>query len=303
MGESGRRRGPAPALWGLAFTLALGADGVAASAMGAGGWLFDREYLRGYVGLRYGQSLYADGRISPLLEVADNRGNDAYNALIGLELSRYLGLELALNYLEGDITSDGFGKLGEQTVYTLVPQIRLRYPLDDGRLEPYLIGGIGIGVSEFSDGTVEAMNRPDAVIPTSRETAMAATLGAGVQYYLAPNLALDLEAKYIFFSADTETKRGRTPPQDVPDPPAPVPGVGEPGPKQTLDLDNVVFSAGFRMYFPQAGAADRFRGVRWPAAGEDDPRGYLALRVGGWWLQSGKACRRSARRACRSRRR
>ena len=274
----------------IAAVLALGmlAPRVHAAALGSGGWLFDPDYVRSYVGLRYGQSLYADSRISPLLKIADNSGNDAYNAVLGLDLSRYLGLELALNYLEGDITGEGFGKLGEQTVYTIVPQVRLRYPLRDGRLVPYLVGGVGFGISEFSDGTFEAVNRPDAVIPTSRETSTAGTLGTGLEYYLAPNLSLDLEAKYIFFSATTETKRGRVPPQNVPDPPQPVPGVGEPGPRQDLNLDNIVFSAGFRMYFPQAGAADQFQGVRWPSAGEDGKRGYLALRVGGWWLQSGK---------------
>ncbi len=273
-----------------AVVLAAGFCSCAAAAplVGSGGWLFDRDYLRGYVGLRYGQSLYADSQISPLVEVADNRGNDAYNALLGLDLSRYLGLEVAVNYLEGDITSDGFGKLGEQTVYTVVPQVRLRYPMWRDRWVPYLVGGVGFGVSEFSDGTFEAMNRPDAIVPKGRETAMAGTLGGGVEYYLAPNLSLDLEAKYIFFSAVTETQRGRKPPQNVPDPPPAVPGAGEPGPKQDLRLDNIVFSAGLRMYFPQGGAPDQFRDVHWRGASEDQRRGYLALRVGGWWLQSGK---------------
>ncbi len=281
-----QRRG----FWAGVGLLVLGGwqGAVHAAPFGSGGWLLDTDDLRGYVGLRYGQSLYATSRISRDLKVASNRGNDAYNAVVGLDLSRYLGLELALNYLEGDITGEGFGKIGEQTVYTIVPQIRLRYPLADGRMVPYLVGGLGWGVSEFSDGTAEAVNRPDAIVPTGRENDLAGTLGAGFEYYLAPNLSLDLEAKYIFFSTVTQTKRGRKPPQDIPDPLPPVPGVGEPGPEQNLDLDNIVFSAGLRMYFPRAGAADQFQGVHWRTAGEDDKRGYLALRVGAWWLQSSR---------------
>lgn len=275
-----------------AVLLILGAaagGGASARVVGEGGWLFDGGYVRGYVGLRYGQSLYTTRRISPLLRVTENRGNDAYNALVGVDLSRYLGLELALNYLEGDITGGGFGKLGEQTVYTIVPQMRLRYPLRDGRLVPYVVGGVGWGMSEFSDGTFEALNRPDAVVPVGRESALAGTLGAGIEYFLAPNLSLDLEVKYLFFSAETETNRGVAPPEDIPEPPPPVPGAGEPGPRQRLNLDNVVFSAGLRMYFPQSGASGQFRDGHWLTRGEDGKRGYLALRVGHWWLQSDQA--------------
>lgn len=69
--------------------------------------------------------------------------------------------------------------IGEYAICTYVPQLRVRYPLFDGRLMPYLVTGTGFsfGGEDFAPVTVA---------------------GIGIEYFVASNMALGAETKYLY---------------------------------------------------------------------------------------------------------
>jgi opacity protein-like surface antigen len=176
--------------------------------------------------------------------------HDYWGLSVGGNVNRYLGGELSGDLFERRLKVQGFGSVGEYAVTAIVPQIRVRYPLLDGKLTPYAVAGAGFAVGEFNDrkqGTFGHGVDADRTVPVG-------TLGAGIEYFLADGLAVGAEVKYLF--------------------------AGD----QTLRIDNVehshsiasLFTAfGVRMFYPER-----------PTAPPIDPAGgrmrlYGVLRVGG----------------------
>jgi opacity protein-like surface antigen len=81
----------------------------------------------------------------------------------------------------------------------VIPQLRLRYPVLDGRVVPYALAGVGVGYVERNDRKQAGMG----VDIENSTWGVAAALGAGVEYFVASNIALGLEARYL-------TNRGHT---------------------------------------------------------------------------------------------
>lgn len=243
----------------------------AAPASGAGGWLYDGDWLRGYVGLRFALTFPSNKTFAAPFEFEDNPPFDSANAQLGLDLSRYLSLELALDYYEPPYDVQGIdGGIGEITAYSIVPQARLRYPLFQDRLVPYLVGGVGIGYSELSDPR-QLSDQPGVPSLSGKDSAIAGTIGLGADYFVANNVALNLEVKQLFFRPTLqEVYRGNPeiPPQPI-----------------EVNLDATILSAGLRLFFPQAAPAGAFPGRDWRPQHPEGPRGYFGLRFGGWWLQ------------------
>jgi hypothetical protein len=77
--------------------------------------------------------------------------HDSHGLSLGVSLNRYVGVELAGDFWELKPSFSGHGVIGEIGVFSLVPEVRLRYPLFDGRLTPYIVGGVGFAVSQFND--------------------------------------------------------------------------------------------------------------------------------------------------------
>jgi hypothetical protein len=69
--------------------------------------------------------------------------NQYFGGALGLDFGRYLGVEVTFEGYETNLEMKGVGSMTEYTVYAVVPQARLRYPLLDGRLVPYLLAGVG----------------------------------------------------------------------------------------------------------------------------------------------------------------
>jgi opacity protein-like surface antigen len=122
-----------------------------------------------------------------------SRAHDSVGVSLGMNLHRYLGLELAGEFYELHLTDPGLGKIGELAVGAAIPQVRLRYPLLHDRLVPYVIGGAGVAVSQFNDRTIFAT---DASVETDGAKAMG-SIGGGLEYHVADNVALGLEGKYL----------------------------------------------------------------------------------------------------------
>jgi opacity protein-like surface antigen len=159
-----------------------------------------------YFGVRVGAAIATDtDAFSNVVEIRPEppayfgSGNQFFGVALGMDFGRYLGVELAADAYEVVLASPSRGSLTEMAVMHAIPQVRLRYPLLDGRLVPYAIGGVGLGYVERND-------RKGAGIGVDIETStigLAAAVGAGVEYFVTSNIAAGLEARYL-------TNRGHT---------------------------------------------------------------------------------------------
>jgi opacity protein-like surface antigen len=170
---------------------------------------------------------------------------------VGANINRYLGVELTIDRFETDIHLADRRKIGEYGIIALIPHVRLRYPLLDGRLVPYMVAGVGVTENEFND-------RKDPAIGLrvkARDTDVVGSVGVGLEYFVAKNIALGGDVRYMISRGHEITVGDRT---------------------QELSLDAVLIAGGLRLIFPDPETASR------PAVDPGDARRiYLGLRVGG----------------------
>jgi opacity protein-like surface antigen len=217
-------------------------------------WAEDTDDVRFYLGLRLGTATILEEEPVPGLEVAEPTQN-LTGISIGVNLGRYWGLEIAGEYHVHDIALPGPGRIGEYGMFALIPQVRLRYPLFNGLLTPYVVGGVGVGFNDFSDRKPEGIG----LGIHAQDIEPVAALGGGIEYFVANNIAVGLEAKYLI-SRDHEIE---------------VEGVV---PRAKADLDTLLMSASLRLFFPETQAARRVD-APYPGPG----RFYLGARIGGAW--------------------
>jgi opacity protein-like surface antigen len=151
------------------------------------GWAEDSDRLRLYLGLR-GQDT------NPLTDV-----HDAWGVSLGLNLNRYFGVEFAADTYELEVTPGSHPNLGEYSVWPMVLQARLRYPFLAGRLVPYLLAGGGVAFTQFQDrkGSAYGLSVKD------QASTPVGSVGGGLDYFVADNIALDLEVRYLFGEEQT----------------------------------------------------------------------------------------------------
>jgi len=175
---------------------------------------------------------------------------DYWGLSIGGNVNRYLGGELSGDLFERRLKVQGFGSVGEYAVTAIVPQIRVRYPLFEGKLTPYVVAGAGVAIGEFNDrkeGTFGHGVDADRTVPVG-------TLGAGIEYFLADSLAVGVEVKYLF-AGDQTLRIDRT--------------------EYSHSIASLFAAFGVRMFYPER-----------PTAPPIDPAGgrmrlYAAVHVGG----------------------
>src|SRR6185503_4720725 len=105
-------------------------------------------------------------------------------------------------------------------------QVRLRYPLLEDRLTPYVLAGVGVQLTDFNDWKPAGVG----LHVDAHGMGVAAPLGAGVEYYVADNSAVGLESRYLI-SRDQEIK------------------IGDRGGQANLDA--VLTTIGLRLLFPE----------------------------------------------------
>jgi hypothetical protein len=116
-----------------------------------------------------------------------------------MDFGRYWGLEIALDGYEVILATPAFGSLTEQAVAHVIPQLRVRYPLLNGRVVPYALGGVGLSYAEIND-----RKRPSSDGDIQSSTyGVAVAVGAGIEYFVASNVSLGLETRWV-------TDRGHT---------------------------------------------------------------------------------------------
>jgi len=158
-------------------TLALACCALAVVVTASVAWAEDSDRIRYYLQLRGQDTNPATGT------------HDAWGLSLGANLGRYWGLELSADAYEKK------NQFGEYGLLALVPQVRLRYPFLHDRLVPYVVGGVGLGLTEFNDRKKPGFGQE---IKGKDSSLLVGTLGAGLEYYFADNMAVGLEVKYVF---------------------------------------------------------------------------------------------------------
>lgn len=176
---------------------------------------------------------------------------DYWGASLGGNYNRYLGGELSLDSFERRLKVAGLASVGEYGITALVPQIRLRYPLFDDRLTPYLVAGAGVAFGEFNDrkaGTFGKSVDADRTMPVG-------TVGAGIEYFIADTVAVGVEVKYLF-AGDQDVR---------------IDGVSH-----SNSISSLWAAFALRLFYPERPTARPIETREGPAR-----RLYFALRMGG----------------------
>jgi opacity protein-like surface antigen len=165
---------------------------------------------RGYIGVRVGGAVLTDDRLTPgvtLVSDAPSVGavNQTAGLLFGWDFSRNWGAELSWDFLEYGVDLDG-REIGEYSMKLVIPQIRYRRPLADGRWVTYLNAGVGAAYGEFNDRTGAGYGLKIG----AQGFNPAGSVGAGVEYFLNRNLSVLGDAGWVYlwgqkFRIDTVT--------------------------------------------------------------------------------------------------
>lgn len=122
-----------------------------------------------------------------------------FGASIGATIGRYVSVDLTADGYESKLTLPGFGGIGEYAVFPFTVQPRFRYPLLDGRLEPYVLAGIGAEYAEIND----IPDNADVLHIKARDIALVGDFGAGIEYFVMSSVSLGVETKYLISRGHT----------------------------------------------------------------------------------------------------
>lgn len=201
---------------------------------------------------------YGSVRLGAVYRLHTNQGNglsidgfsQAYGFSLGVNLNRYVGLELAADLSNTDLSLAGLGKVAEYGMFSVIPGVRLRYPLLDGRLTPYVTGGLGFGNNQFKDRKTPGAN----LSIEANDTTLMGSIGVGLEYFVANNVTVGAEVKYQI-SRDHE--------------------ISIDGHTQKLNLDSLLAQASLRFLFPETPEVQAG-----PPEYRTDGRFYIAFRYG-----------------------
>jgi len=172
----------------------------------------DSDRIRYYATFRYGES-------NPI-----TRAHDVTTTGLGLNLGRHLGFELAMDQYQMFLDVET-ARVADLSVRTFTPLVRLRYPLFDDTLTPYVIGGTGIALTQVNDSA-----SPLIWADGNTDTRAATSVGLGIEYFLRDNIAFGAEGKYLILGSGEYQAKST---------------------QQSLDLDVGLLTFGFRLYYPE----------------------------------------------------
>lgn len=92
---------------------------------------------------------------------------------------------------------------GEVTGVPVLFDVLLRFSEVHPSVDPYLIGGVGAIFWDVDEVTGTVAGIP-VTVETDVDTAFAAKLGGGIDWFITENWILNFEASYVFTSADAE---------------------------------------------------------------------------------------------------
>lgn len=184
---------------------------------------------RFYFGVRVGGSLLTEDRWTD--EVSLDPEPSAWGAFnqtgaltLGVDLHAPWGFEVVADSLEQTVRVEGVGAVAEYGMGIVMPQVRFRYPLRDGRWVPYATAGLGIAYGEIND----RKENPANLRVKAKGIHPAASIGVGLEYFFVRNLSLHSDLRWIY-TWDQEIR------------------VGD-GPSRRGDFSALLLTLGFRAY-------------------------------------------------------
>jgi opacity protein-like surface antigen len=228
------------------FRLTLLVAATLAGLTGAPG-AADLDPSRFTFGVRGGGAFLLDSRIAPGVDASDGR---AFGAALGMRFTPHLGVEVGLDYLEFERLALRGQRIGEYSIFSVIPALRARYPLLDGRIAPYALAGAGALFTGFNDRKPPGIG----VSVDASGAAAAGVLGVGLDAFVADNVSFGLEARWLYANG---------PPLEID------------GRKSHADISALTATLSLRVLLP---------GSPPPPAAADGPwprRAYLQIRAGG----------------------
>ena len=207
----------------------------------------DLDASRFSFGVRGGGAFLLDSRIAPGVDASDGR---AFGAALGVRFTPYLGAELGLDYLEFERLALRGQRIGEYSIFSVIPALRARYPILDGRVAPYALAGVGALLTGFNDRKAPGIG----VSVDAKGAAVAGTLGVGLDVFVADNVSLGLEARWL---------RTDGPPLEID------------GRRSHADISALTATLTLSVLFPGPPPAPADPSAPWPR------RAYLQIRAGG----------------------
>ncbi|MGB8275335.1 MAG: outer membrane beta-barrel protein [Alphaproteobacteria bacterium] len=253
LGAAPARRCGLAILVALCAVLALGSPAHAVQHRKA-----HREF-RPYVGLRLGTMFYFNGDSVPGAQIetpaftATGQRIPTWGLTLGADLSRYWGAEFTFDWAKTEVSALDVGSLGDYWARTFGAQLRMRYPVLSGRLVPYAIGGGGYGTGGFIRG--KNFTYPICC----RGSSPFAVAGAGIEYFIGPNVAAGIETKYQYLFRPDITLNNQ---------------------RQQLNVDSLSVTADLRLYFDHLASGADVPANLPPATDSGVARGYIAVRGG-----------------------
>ncbi len=153
---------------------------------------------RFYFGARAGADFLTDARWVPGVKLHPEQAawggvaSQTGGLLVGVDLGRNLGIELAGDHVNHRINVEGIGTVAEYGQGWVLANLRLRFPV--GRLAPYVYGGAGIAYGEFKDyqpASAGLTLEGDSLHP-------AMNVGGGIDYFITRNFSLNADVRWAY---------------------------------------------------------------------------------------------------------
>ncbi len=153
---------------------------------------------RVYFGVRAGADFLTDDQWVPGVRLHAEQAawgkvaSQTGSLLLGLDLGRNFGVEIAGDHVNHLIEVDGLGRVAEYGQGWVLANLRLRFP--SGRWVPYVYAGGGITYAEFKDyqPASEGLHlEGDTLHP-------AVNVGGGVEYFITRNFSLNADARWAY---------------------------------------------------------------------------------------------------------
>jgi opacity protein-like surface antigen len=203
---------------------------------------------RWYGAVRLGAGVLLDTHPARGIELSPLQ--QATGLSLGADLGPHVSLELAGDVFETSLQING-RSIGEYGMAVLVPQLRLRTPLADRRVEAYVLGGVGVSHAEFNDRKEPGIG----VSIEADDVSLVGSIGAGIDYFVTDSIALGVETRYV-------VSRGHE--------------VVLAGQRRDMDIDALLATAHLRLLVPSRRGAPASP-IDFDTAG----RFYLGARIGG----------------------
>jgi opacity protein-like surface antigen len=138
---------------------------------------YDTAAMRGYVAGLFGVMKLTDTSFGGGVKQNNDENVSTLGGAVGMNFNRYWGAEVQLLVVDRILDQPPYGKLGELSIFTIVPTVRFRYPFCDGRLVPFWTAGLGVGFARPNDRKPVFTSGPG---PQPRQVPSIDTSGAGV---------------------------------------------------------------------------------------------------------------------------